>query len=166
MICNKKKLDKIQAMLIIANSNKPTQKNFNRKEISFYYCNKCKSYHTSSKMKNNFSKALSYILRHKPQSIGIELDENGWCEISELIEKMNNHNSELKITSEISYDVLLKEVEENDKQRFSISSDGKRIRANQGHSIEVDLKLMKCIPSDVLYHGSCERNLNSILKME
>ena len=102
------------------------------------------------------SKFLSLILRHKPELIGIALDEKGWADIEELIDKAQLHGFE------ITLDELHAIIASNDKQRFAVSSDQKRIRANQGHSVKVDLQLQPSIPPPVLYHGTAERNLASI----
>jgi len=102
------------------------------------------------------SKFLSYILRHHPDSIGIELDSGGWAEVSELLRA--SARGGLRIT----LDELRTVVEENDKQRFSFSEDGHRIRANQGHSIPVDLGYSQVAPPEVLYHGTARRFLDSI----
>lgn len=109
-------------------------------------------------MDNNLkkmSKYLSFVLRHKPDDIGLELDENGWASIDELIEKI--------VKYKISREVLNVIVETNDKQRFAIDSATNRIRANQGHSIEVDLSLAAFEPPDYLLHGTAERFEQSIL---
>lgn len=98
------------------------------------------------------SKYLSYVLRHKPDAIGLNLDEQGWARIDELIDK----TVEVSLTRNL-IDLV---VETNDKCRFSI--DGTRIRANQGHSIEVDLQLSKAVPPEYLLHGTAERNMKSI----
>ena len=95
------------------------------------------------------SKYLSFILRHKPEEIGMVLDSNGWGEIETLI----NNTTDFKLTHEL-LDIV---VETNDKQRFSISEDGKKIRANQGHSIEIDLGLSDIEPPEYLLHGTAER---------
>ena len=107
--------------------------------------------------KNNIkttSKFLSLILRHKPQTIGLKLDENGWADIDELIEKSKNRNLTRELLDEV--------VEQNDKKRFII--DANKIRANQGHSINIDLELKAVRPPDVLYHGTATRFLESIMK--
>jgi putative RNA 2'-phosphotransferase len=104
------------------------------------------------------SKFLSLVLRHKPEEIGLYLDNNGWACIEELIDK-----AKVKGIS-MSQEELLEIVEQNDKKRFSVSSDGKRIRANQGHSIAIELNLEETIPPDILYHGTASRFLDSILK--
>lgn len=103
------------------------------------------------------SKFLSLILRHKPDTIGLALDDNGWVSIQDLLDaaNANDHN--------ISRDMLDEVVFTNDKQRFSYSHDGKMIRANQGHSIQINLELKPIAPPDILYHGTVERFLNSIM---
>ncbi len=100
------------------------------------------------------SKFLSLILRHQPEKIGLELDSNGWAEINELIEK----STKVKLTQELIEEVVVKD----NKQRFIIK-DGK-IRANQGHSINIDLELEAVEPPDILYHGTATRFLESIMK--
>ncbi|MER0437944.1 RNA 2'-phosphotransferase [Emticicia sp. W12TSBA100-4] len=99
------------------------------------------------------SKYLSLILRHQPQSIGLVLDPNGWADVDELLNK-----SKLKF----SFQQLVEVVEKNDKQRFILSDDQTKIRANQGHSIKIDLDLTPQIPPPILYHGTVEKYLDSI----
>lgn len=112
---------------------------------------------TSQKQLDKISKFLSFVLRHKPDAINLKLDIHGWAEISELIEKAS---FERPLTVELIKQV----VATNSKQRFSLSEDGQRIRANQGHSIGVDLDLSPKIPPPVLYHGTATRFLSSILE--
>ncbi len=104
------------------------------------------------------SKFLSLILRHRPEVIGIELTAQGWASIEELLNKMadNGKSYTLKDIQEV--------VTNNDKKRFKISEDGKYIRANQGHSIKVDLGLTPQIPPEVLYHGTAQKYLDSIFQ--
>ena len=112
-------------------------------------------------MKNdtkNTSKFLSYILRHIPSDIGLELDQAGWANMSDLISKANNKG---KVLSE---ELIQLVVETCDKQRFAISSCGQLIRANQGHSIEIDLGLPPKVPPALLYHGTAEKFINAIEK--
>ncbi len=104
----------------------------------------------------SLSKFLSLVLRHHPETIGIQLDQNGCTNISDLIEATSRHGRQLDHT------LLMRVVHENDKQRFAISEDGRRIRANQGHSIEVDLDLTSQAPPQVLYHGTVRRFLTGI----
>jgi len=99
------------------------------------------------------SKLLSLVLRHKPEAIGIELDKNGWANVDELKKKMN-----------ISQVVLEKVVEINNKKRFEFDEHKMRIRACQGHSIDVDVELEENQPPDLLYHGSATRFSDSIFK--
>ena len=99
------------------------------------------------------SKRLSYVLRHRPDSVGLTLDEAGWVPVEDLLKAMRLSRSQLEEV-----------VATNDKQRFVISPDGDRIRANQGHSVEVDLQLDPAAPPDTLYHGTVARNLDSIRK--
>ncbi|AKJ31096.1 RNA 2'-phosphotransferase [Caldimonas brevitalea] len=103
------------------------------------------------------SKFLSLVLRHQPQSIGLHLDTAGWAAIDELLARTAAAGKPL------TRDVLQQVVDTSDKQRFQISADGQHIRANQGHSIKVDLGLAAVPPPDVLYHGTAERFLASIL---
>ncbi len=102
------------------------------------------------------SKFLSLILRHQPEKIGVELDSNGWANIDELIQLANAKGKRL------SRQLIDRVVAENNKQRFAISEDGLRIRASQGHSIEIDLALPPSEPPEILYHGTATRFLESI----
>jgi len=101
------------------------------------------------------SKHLSYVLRHRPDTIGLELDSAGWADIETLILKSP------KITNRNQIDFV---VAENDKQRFIISDDGRHIRANQGHSISIDLGLTAKAAPAILYHGTATRFLDDILE--
>jgi len=103
------------------------------------------------------SKFLSFVLRHKPDAIGLVLDAQGWAGIAELIERANAAGTQF------SREDLLYVVETSDKKRFSISADGLRIRAAQGHSISVELGLMPIEPPPVLYHGTATRFIEAIL---
>jgi len=102
------------------------------------------------------SKFLSYVLRHRPDEIGLELDRAGWVAIDELLRCADQAGHPL--TSETLHEV----VRSNDKQRFAISEDGLKIRASQGHSIDVDLGLDPREPPARLYHGTASRHLGSI----
>ncbi|MGQ9482194.1 RNA 2'-phosphotransferase [Chloroflexus sp.] len=102
------------------------------------------------------SKFLSLVLRHRPEQIGLSLDQHGWAEVDELIRCANRHGLPLSRAQ------LEQVVAENDKQRFAFSADGRRIRANQGHSLPVDLQLTPAQPLPVLYHGTAERFVESI----
>ena len=102
------------------------------------------------------SKLLSLVLRHRPQAVGIELNESGWVEIDTLLAAITKHRRPL------SREQLETVVRENDKQRFAISEDGNRIRANQGHSVEIELGYEPATPPEILYHGAPEQYLASI----
>ncbi|OBZ96987.1 RNA 2'-phosphotransferase [Pararhizobium polonicum] len=102
------------------------------------------------------SKFLSYVLRHAPESIGLTLDAQGWADIAELISKANAANHALDV------DTLHAVVADSDKKRFTISEDGKRIRAAQGHSVSVKLGHAPVAPPPILYHGTATRFLESI----
>lgn len=101
---------------------------------------------------------LSFILRHHPETIGITLDEFGWADVKQLLQNMNQHGKS------INMQILETIVAENDKQRYSFNEAHTKIRANQGHSIAVNLQLEQKIPPDTLYHGTAKRFLNSIAK--
>jgi len=103
------------------------------------------------------SKYLSLILRHRPETIGLSLDAEGWVDIDILIGAANRHGKRL------SLELVHRVVAENDKQRFALSDDGLRIRASQGHSIRtVDLNLAPVEPPAQLYHGTVAAFLDSI----
>jgi putative RNA 2'-phosphotransferase len=104
------------------------------------------------------SKFLSLVLRHQPELIGIELDKNGWVEVRELLKKSASHGT--KITREILEEVVVN----NSKKRFAFSDNNMKIRASQGHSVEIDLGYEPKQPPDLLYHGSATKNVSSILK--
>ena len=102
-------------------------------------------------------KFLALILRHKPEVIGIKLDEHGWANVSELIEGINKQQDfNMKILEEI--------VRTDEKQRYSFNEDKTLIRANQGHSINVDVELEEKEPPDYLYHGTGKKYVDSISK--
>ncbi len=102
------------------------------------------------------SKFLSLVLRHKPGDIGIVLDEQGWTDCQALIEAANRHGMKLDRAT------LEEIVRTSDKQRFALNPDGTRIRANQGHSVSVDLALAPQIPPEFLHHGTVGPFLDSI----
>lgn len=104
------------------------------------------------------SKFLSLILRHQPDKIGLKLDKEGWADLDDLIVRANAAGTELSAA------LIQEVVAGNDKQRFALSPDGKRIRASQGHSIQIDLGLEPQEPPTTLYHGTALRNLGSILR--
>lgn len=111
-----------------------------------------------NKNEKELSKFISLILRHKPEVIGISLDEHGWADVDELIRGIN------RAGSRIDMDLLEKIVADDEKQRYSFNNDKTSIRANQGHSIAVDVELAEKIPPDILYHGTGEKYVASIEK--
>jgi putative RNA 2'-phosphotransferase len=106
--------------------------------------------------KINVSKYIALLLRHKPDAAGITLDKNGWADVGNLIDGINKtkYNIDLKLL----YDI----VATDGKGRYSFNEDNTKIRANQGHSIKVDVQMKEQIPPDILYHGTAERFLESI----
>lgn len=104
----------------------------------------------------SISKFMSLILRHDPGRVGIELDNEGWVEVAVLIDAMNRSGKSVDLA------LVQEVVKSNDKQRFTFSEDGSRIRANQGHSVSIDLKLEPQVPPEFLYHGTATKNLDSI----
>lgn len=111
----------------------------------------------SIKQLNETSKFLSYILRHEPQAIGLQLDSEGWADIDSLISGAAKDGRVLDIT------LIQAVVSSSDKKRFCISDDGQRIRAVQGHSTaSVSLQFIEKEPPEFLYHGTATRFLESI----
>ena len=104
------------------------------------------------------SRFLSLILRHKPEIIGLTLDNQGYLNVDELIKKTNNSGRYIdeKILDEI--------VETDNKGRYSYNDNKSMIRANQGHSISVNLGLLECKPPDILYHGTAKKFANKIIE--
>jgi len=106
----------------------------------------------------HLSKLLSYILRHKPGEYEIVLDENGYTNVDELINKLNAHNEN------INFEILQHIVDTNNKKRFAFNNDLTKIRASQGHSVDVELGYREQQPPDILYHGTVEKFLAAIMK--
>ena len=104
------------------------------------------------------SRLLARVLRHKPGLWGLKLDREGWCQVEDLLVGAASHGQDL------TADELREIVDTNDKKRFTLSADGLRIRAAQGHSVEVDLKLRTLVPPPVLYHGTVRKHLPAILR--
>ncbi len=102
------------------------------------------------------SKFLSLVLRHKPDEIGLTLDPNGWADVDELIRLTAATRTPL------SRALIDEVVATSDKKRFVLNDDGAKIRANQGHSVAVDLGLISQTPPSILFHGTATRFLNSI----
>lgn len=108
------------------------------------------------KRHTDISRFLSYVLRHRPDDIGIELDVHGWVAIDRLLAASAAHGRKIS-RGELDF-----VVEHNGKKRFAVSDDGLRIRASQGHSTEVDLAYDPTTPPEVLYHGTAIGHLASI----
>lgn len=102
------------------------------------------------------SKFLSLVLRHQPEKIGLQLDAAGWVAVENLLAACHAHGQP------ITREQLQTVVVQNDKQRFALSPDGSRIRANQGHSVEIELGYEPATTPALLYHGTAERFLASI----
>ena len=105
----------------------------------------------------HISKYLSLVLRHDPSAAGITLDDEGWVDVDDLIAGAAQHGVSFTVAE------LEEVVRTNDKQRFALSAGSKRIRANQGHSVNIDLGLTPETPPAFLYHGTVERFLSSIM---
>lgn len=103
-------------------------------------------------------KFISLILRHKPETIGIKIDTNGWVNVNDLINGIKRKGFK------IDFQILSNLVENNDKQRFTFNEDKTKIRANQGHSLHVELNLEELTPPVILYHGTSKRFLDKILQ--
>lgn len=104
------------------------------------------------------SKFLSLVLRHKPETIEMTLSEHGWVATETLLQKMNQHGVEINL------ETLRLIVATSDKKRFAFNEDKSQIRANQGHSVKVDLGYTQKTPPHKLYHGTAQRHIESIFK--
>lgn len=104
---------------------------------------------------NDISKYIALILRHKPETIGISLDEHGWADVDELIKGISK-------TYEFDMGMLEEIVATDNKQRYSFNEDHTLIRANQGHSVPVDVELEEVEPPETLFHGTGEKYTASI----
>lgn len=103
------------------------------------------------------SKYMSLILRHKPEVIGITLDKHGWADVNELIKGIAK-------TKLFNMNILEEIVHTDNKQRYSFNEDKTKIRANQGHSVPVDVELEQKTPPDYLWHGTGQKYVSSINK--
>ncbi|WP_207434743.1 RNA 2'-phosphotransferase [Sabulibacter ruber] len=104
------------------------------------------------------SKFLSLVLRHKPEKLGITLDPNGWANVEELLNKMQQKGMPVDLEQ------LQRVVATNNKQRFAFNADQTKIRANQGHSVQVDVELLPATPPELLFHGTSTTNAEAILR--
>lgn len=104
----------------------------------------------------NLGRFIAYILRHNPNAAQIHLDKNGWADVDELIDGAN------RVGKLMDKKDLCEIVETDPKHRFSFNGDASKIRANQGHSIDVDLDLIDLSPPDILYHGTATKFIDDI----
>jgi putative RNA 2'-phosphotransferase len=102
------------------------------------------------------SRFMSLVLRHEPERIGLALDGQGWASIADLVERAAAHG--IPLTRELVQEI----VATSDKRRFAVDAAGERIRANQGHSVDIDLGLEPAEPPAVLFHGTAEAALEAI----
>ncbi len=102
---------------------------------------------------------LSLLLRHKPETVGLTLDPHGWADVKTLIEAVNRTGK-----YELDMQKLEAIVRTDEKQRYSFNEDKTKIRANQGHSIAVDVELKECQPPELLYHGTGVKSMASIAR--
>jgi putative RNA 2'-phosphotransferase len=112
----------------------------------------------SDKQITHISKFLSLVLRHQPETIGIRLDKNGWTDVTELIEKAG------KCGIMFNRDILNHIVDTNSKKRFAFNDTFDKIRASQGHSVEIELGYTNQKPPQILFHGTGEKSVQSILQ--
>lgn len=101
------------------------------------------------------SKLIALVLRHKPEALNLYMDGHGWISTADLIEKLNERQP-------FTMEMLEEIVRTDNKQRYSFNADQTKIRANQGHSIPVDLELLPLEPPTVLWHGTGEKYVESI----
>ena len=110
----------------------------------------------TDKEKTRTSKFLSLILRHEPERVGLKLGEAGWVHVNDLLAAVNQHGTTLTLEQ------LNHIVATCNKKRLAFSDDGQRIRASQGHSVEIDLQYPPQQPPEILYHGTATRFLHAI----
>lgn len=110
----------------------------------------------TDKQRTSASKFLSLVLRHQPQLIGLELDKNGWANLDQLIEKAKTADKNFTI------EMIAEIAEKCPKQRYNLDLANNKIRANQGHSIAVDMEFQPQTPPEFLYHGTATRHINDI----
>ena len=114
---------------------------------------------SSEKTLREYSKFLSLVLRHQPETIAIQLDSEGWTDVHMLLQQMIKHRRPLKLVE------LIEVVESSDKKRFQLSPDQNKIRAVQGHSsAQVQREYVAIMPPDTLFHGTATRFVDSILE--
>jgi len=111
----------------------------------------------NDKQRSHTSKFLSLILRHKPEEVGLTLGEEGWVDVNVLLTAIGKHGTIL------TFDELKEIVDTSDKKRFAFNSDFTNIRANQGHSVSVDITFKEGEPPEILYHGTPNKFIKQIL---
>jgi putative RNA 2'-phosphotransferase len=104
-----------------------------------------------------FSKFMSRVLRHSPERIGLTVDAHGWAEVEELIAQ-----AQAQRNGPLTREIVALVVAESDKQRFALSPDGQKIRANDGHTLKVRIEREAQTPPEILYHGTATRFLRAI----
>lgn len=112
----------------------------------------------NDKQITHISKFLSLVLRHQPEIIGIQLDQNGWADIEELLDRAKKHGIQF------DRELLNHIVATNSKKRFAFNATLDKIRASQGHSIEIELGYTNQKPPEILFHGTSEKSVQSILE--
>lgn len=110
----------------------------------------------NEKERRKKSKFLSLILRHQPEKIGITLDASGWVDVTELLTALNEYGENFSLST------LKEVVQTNDKQRFLLNDDETKIRANQGHSVNIELGYQPAIPPETLFHGTPQQTVEII----
>jgi len=113
-------------------------------------------------VKDSFPKYLSYLLRHHPEDLDLNMDKAGWVSVNELIQKYNQRKK-----NKIDFDIVSQVVKDDNKQRFALEERNHNlyIRANQGHSIkDLDMGYIPVTPPDILYHGTGAKYIDSIMK--
>lgn len=108
------------------------------------------------KRKTKISKFLSLVLRHAPEAVGLNLDENGWVKVQDLRKACAAHGKSFSVAE------LEEVVATNDKKRFAFDETKTKIRANQGHSLDVEIEFEEKMPPEILYHGTAEKNVGVI----
>lgn len=103
------------------------------------------------------SRYISLLLRHKPELAGITLDMHGWADVNEIITAVCNHYQQP--FSMIELEAI---VANDNKCRYTFNEEKTLIRANQGHSVDVDVELKKAVPPDILWHGTADKFVKSI----
>lgn len=111
----------------------------------------------TEKEHTRLSKFLSLVLRHQPEAIGLTLDESGWASVPDLLQKLAAKGFNIDLAA------LQRTVATDNKKRFAFNEDGTKIRASQGHSIDVDLGYEESVPPAVLYHGTAQKAAAVIL---